>query len=177
MTCTFTSFRRLERPATVEPRERRRRWIRRSRGSASLLLPSCARPGTWSRRLANMGSRSGCWQAIQRLHAGVGCRVRIVDDQPAHGQVQRPAQARLSAAGGGVRLLCYNRPGRRDRAGVLGIVAAGGLCGCCHLALRRCWLSRRSRLFTALRRLAMTRGGLPVRTWEASSAKTTSRSQ
>ena len=47
----------------------------------------------------------------QHLHAGVGCPVRVVDDQPAHGPVQRPAPIRLSAPGRGVRLLRGDRPG------------------------------------------------------------------
>ncbi|MGI5182478.1 IS3 family transposase [Dactylosporangium sp. CA-152071] len=39
--------------------ERRRSWTRRSQGSGRLLSRSCARPATWSRRLASTGSRSG----------------------------------------------------------------------------------------------------------------------
>ena len=35
----------------------------------------------------------------------------------------------------------------------------------------------RNRVMTVLRRVAMTRGALPVRTWERSSSKETSRTQ
>ena len=47
----------------------------------------------------------------QHLRAGVGCRVRVVDDQPAHGPVQCPARIRLPAPSRGVRLLRGNGPG------------------------------------------------------------------
>ena len=42
----------------------------------------------------------------------LGAGFASVDDQSAHGPVQRPAQVRLSAAGGGFRLVPGNRPGR-----------------------------------------------------------------
>ena len=69
--------------------------------------------GQYEKTIRDQGAERLCATARhQHLHSGVGCRVRVFDDQPAHGPVQRPAQARLSAAGGGFRLLPGNRPGR-----------------------------------------------------------------
>ena len=48
----------------------------------------------------------------------------------------------------------------------------------CRRAAAMLWCpSRRSRVMAVLRRPAMTRGALPVRTWERSSSKVTSRTQ
>ena len=58
------------------------------------------------RVLARFVERTG-----RPLHALVGCEVRIDDDQPAYGPVQRPAQVRLPATGQRVRHLCGDRPG------------------------------------------------------------------